>query len=218
MKRIAAHLTQSSPERIVIEDGLLRVDGGNASVTVAEVARAAWTGQGIPREIGIGLEETEFFHPKSSSSPYGAHIAVVEVDAATGAVVLTKYSAVDDCGVVINPLLARGQVHGGLAQGIGQALYEGAFYDEAGVPVVDPPLPRFDMLPRFVTDHTVTPTPTNPLGAKGLGEAGAIGGPPAVVNAAIDALWHLGVRELDMPLTPERVLRAIRKAKEGKLS
>jgi aerobic carbon-monoxide dehydrogenase large subunit len=218
MKRIAAHLTQSSPERIVIEDGLLRVDGGNASVTVAEVARAAWTGQGIPREIGIGLEETEFYHPKSSSSPYGAHIAVVEVDAATGAVALTKYIAVDDCGVVINPLLARGQVHGGLAQGIGQALYEGAFYDDAGVPVVDPPLPRFDMLPRFVTDHTVTPTPTNPLGAKGLGEAGAIGGPPAVVNAAIDALWHLGVRALDMPLTPERVLRAIRKAKEGKPS
>ena len=214
MKRIAAHLTQTTPDRIVLADGLLRVEGGNASVTIAEVARAAWTGQGIPREIGIGLEETEFYHPKSSSSPHGAHVAMVEVDAGSGAVSLLKYVAVDDCGVVINPLLARGQVHGGLAQGIGQALYEGAFYDVEGVPVADPPLPRFDMLPRFETDHTITPTPTNPLGAKGLGEAGAIGGPPAVVNAAIDALWHLGVRELDMPLTPERVQRALREAKQ----
>lgn len=214
MKRIAAHLTQTTPDRVVLADGLLRVEGGNASVTIAEVARAAWTGQGIPREIGIGLEETEFYHPKSSSSPHGAHVAMVEVDAGSGAVSLLKYVAVDDCGVVINPLLARGQVHGGLAQGIGQALYEGAFYDVEGVPVADPPLPRFDMLPRFETDHTITPTPTNPLGAKGLGEAGAIGGPPAVVNAAIDALWHLGVRELDMPLTPERVQRALREAKQ----
>jgi carbon-monoxide dehydrogenase large subunit len=214
MKRIAAHLTQTTPDRIVLADGLLRVEGANASVTIAEVARAAWTGQGIPREIGIGLEETEFYHPKSSSSPHGAHVALVEVDAGSGAVSLLKYVAVDDCGVVINPLLARGQVHGGLAQGIGQALYEGAFYDDEGVPVADPPLPRFDMLPRFETDHTITPTPTNPLGAKGLGEAGAIGGPPAVVNAAIDALWHLGVHELDMPLTPERVQRALREAKQ----
>lgn len=214
MKRIAAHMTQSTPDKIVIADGLLRVDGGNASVTIADVARAAWTGQGIPREIGIGLEETEFYHPKSSSSPYGTHIAVVEVDPESGAVTLQNYTAIDDCGVVINPLLARGQVHGGLAQGIGQALYEGAFYDSSGAPVADPPLPRFDMLPRFETGHTITPTPTNPLGAKGLGESGCIGAPPAVVNAAIDALWHLGVRELDMPLTPERVLRAIREAKE----
>lgn len=214
MKRIAAHLMQATPDRIVLADGLLRVEGSNASVTVAEVARAAWTGQGIPREIGIGLEETEFYHPTSSSSPHGAHIAVVEVDADSGSVSLLKYIAVDDCGVIINPLLARGQVHGGLAQGIGQALYEGAFYDVEGVPVSDPPLPRFDMLPRFETDHTITPTSTNPLGAKGLGEAGAIGAPPAVVNAAIDALWHLGVHELDMPLTPERVLRALREAKQ----
>lgn len=217
MKRIAAHLTQATPDRIVLADGLLRVEGSNTSVTIAEVARAAWTGQGIPREIGIGLEETEFYHPKSSSSPHGVHIAMVEVDAGSGAVSLQKYVAVDDCGVIINPLLARGQVHGGLAQGIGQALYEGAFYDAAGMPVSDPPLPRFDMLPRFETDHTITPTPTNPLGAKGLGEAGAIGGPPAVVNAAIDALWHLGVRELDMPLTPERVQRALREAKQSRL-
>lgn len=218
MKRIAAHLTRTTPDEIVLANGVLSVRGGNASVTVAEVARAAWTGQGIPRAIGIGLEETEFYHPKSSSSPYGTHIVLIEIDAETGAISLLRYFAIDDCGVVINPLLARGQVHGGLAQGIGQALYEGASYGSDGAPVAEPPVPRFDMLPRFETDHTITPTATNPLGAKGLGEAGAIAAPPAVVNAAIDALWHLGVRELDMPLTPERVLSAIRSASRPRQS
>lgn len=215
IRRIAAHLLKASPDQVILADGLCRIAGGNASISMREVARAAWTGQGIPRELGIGLEETEFYHPKGMSSPYGSHVAVVEIDVEKGEVSLLRYVAVDDCGVVINPLLARGQVHGGLAQGIGQALYEDAQYDSEGRPAADPAIPRFDMLPRFETSHTITPTPTNPLGAKGLGEAGAIGAPPAIVNAAIDALWHLGVRELDMPLTPERVLRAIQSARRS---
>ncbi|GAK46622.1 putative quinoline 2-oxidoreductase, large subunit [Tepidicaulis marinus] len=212
MRRIAAHLLQCEPEKVLVEDGIFKAADGNGTVTVERVAHAAWTGHDMPYEMGIGLEETEFFHPQSMSSPYGAHIALVEVDPETGEVELKRYIAVDDCGVIINPLLARGQVHGGLAQGIGQALYEDAGFDAQGRPALEPSIPRFDMLPRFETDHTVTPTPTNPLGAKGLGEAGAIGAPPAIVNAAIDALWSLGVRALDMPLTPERVLTSIRNA------
>ncbi len=212
MKKIAAHLMLAPVEDVTIADGVFRVAGGAATTTAKEVARAAWTGHGIPHEFGIGLEETEFYHPTAMSSPYGSHIAVVEIDGETGEVELKRYVAVDDCGTIINPLLARGQVHGGVAQGIGQALFEGASIDAEGRPVADPPVPRFDMLPMFETDHTESPTPTNPLGAKGIGEAGAIGAPPAIANAVIDALWPLGVREIDMPFTPERVLKAIRAA------
>ncbi len=212
MKKIAGHMLGVDPAEVTLEDGIFRAASSNETASIDKICRAAWTGQGMPREFGIGLEETEFFHPTAMAAPYGAHIAAVEVDVETGEVSLEKYVAIDDCGVVINPLLARGQVHGGLAQGIGQALYEDAGIGDDGVPVADPPIPRFDMVPRFDTGHTVSPAETNPLGAKGLGEAGAIGAPPAIVNAAIDALWHLGVRELDMPLTPERVLTAIEKA------
>ncbi|MFN3513804.1 MAG: xanthine dehydrogenase family protein molybdopterin-binding subunit [Phenylobacterium sp.] len=212
MRRIAAHLLQCPVEDLLQNDGLFRTRQGNGSVSLREVGRAAWTGQGLPPGMGIGLEETEFYHPQGMSSPFGSHVAVVEVDTETGDVHLRRYLAVDDCGVIINPLLARGQVHGGVAQGIGQALWEGAAYDGEGRPDPDPPIPRFDMLPAIETDHTVSPTPTNPLGAKGLGEAGTVGAPPAIVNAVIDALWRLGVRELDMPLTPERVLSSIEAA------
>ena len=214
MRRIAAHLLQSTPERLSFDGGLFRVSGSNTSIPLAEITRAAWTGQNVPREVGIGLDETEFYHPTSMSSPYGVHAAVVEVDRETGEVAILRYFALEDCGEVINPLLARGQLHGGIVQGIGQALFEGAFYDERGIPAADPPLPRFDTVPPMETAFMTTPTTTNPLGAKGIGEGGAIGAPPAIVNAVIDALWHLGVRALDMPLTPERVLAAIQATKE----
>jgi carbon-monoxide dehydrogenase large subunit len=215
MRRIAAHLTQSTPERIAFDGVLFRVTDTNASIPLADVARAAWTGQNLPRDIGIGLEETEFYHPTAMSSPYGTHVAVVEVDKETGEVAVHRYLALEDCGNVVNPLLARGQLHGGIAQGLGQALYEGAFYDAHGVPTDNPAIPRFDTTPHIETAFMTTPTATNPLGAKGIGEGSAVGAPPAIVNAAIDALWHLGVRALDMPLTPERVFGAIH-ASEGR--
>lgn len=217
MKKIAGVLLQCDPSKITVSNGVFAPVDGAGSVTAKEVAHAAWTGHGVPHELGIGLEETEFYHPTAMSSPYGAHIAVVEIDRETGEVDLQRYLAVDDCGVIINPLLARGQVHGGLAQGIGQALFEGADIDENGRPVLEPAIPRFDMLPYLETDHTVSPTPTNPLGAKGIGEAGAIAAPPAIANAVIDALWPLGVKEIDMPFTPETVLHSIKTA-EGKQS
>ena len=213
VKAVAAHMLQTTPDKVELVAGRCRLSGSVTSVTLGEVARRAWTGQDVPPAFGIGLEETEFYEPAAMSSPYGSHVAVVEVDPETGEVVLRRYLAIDDFGVVVNPLLARGQVHGGLAQGIGQALYEEAAYDVTGHPVLDPPIPRFDMLPRYETAFAETPTPTNPLGAKGVGEAGAIAAPPAVVNAVIDALWHLGVTEIDMPLTPERVLDTLDRAK-----
>jgi carbon-monoxide dehydrogenase large subunit len=209
VRMIAAHILRTAPDDVELRDGVCRVQGSARSLPLRDVARAAWTGQGVPNGMPIGLDETEHYQPGEMSAPYGSHIAVVEVARETGEITLLRYFGIDDFGVVINPLLAEGQVHGGLAQGIGQALYEGAQYDEAGVPVLDPPIPRFDQVPAFETSFVETPTPTNPLGAKGIGEAGAIAAPPAVVNAVIDALWHLGVREIDMPLTPERVLAAI---------
>lgn len=213
--RLAAHLLQAKPEELERDGDVFKVTTSNDSISFAEVCHAAWTGHNVPPDLGVGLEETEFYHPTSMSAPYGTHIAQVKIDRETGELTLTRYVAVDDCGKVINPLLARGQVHGGLAQGIGQALWEDGMPQPDGSTILDTPLPRFDMLPRFETSHTVTESWTNPLGAKGLGEAGAIGAPPAIVNAAIDALWHLGVRELEMPLTPATVLAAIERAEAG---
>lgn len=209
VRELAAFMLDAEADKLELVDGDCRIGGSDESVSIREVARRAWTGQGLPPGATVGLEETEFYQPTYMSSPYGAHIALVEVDQETGEITVIRYVAVDDFGVVVNPLLARGQIHGGLAQGIGQALFEGAYYDETGHPIADPPIPRFDTVPRFETSFVETPTPTNPLGAKGVGEAGAIAAPGTVVNAVIDAVWHLGVRELDMPLTPERVLHAI---------
>jgi carbon-monoxide dehydrogenase large subunit len=213
MKQMAACLLKVEPERVELKDGLFRCEGVEATRTLRDVGRAAWTGQGLSRDIGIGLEETEFYHPSGMSSPYGTHLAVVEVDAETGEVSLLRYFAVDDCGEIINPLLARGQVHGGLAQGLGQALFEEAAFSPEGRIEHEAAVPRFDTTISFETAHTVTPTPTNVLGAKGIGEAGTIAAPPAIVNAAIDALWPLGVRSLEMPLTPQRVAAAIKSNK-----
>ncbi|MGH1350114.1 MAG: xanthine dehydrogenase family protein molybdopterin-binding subunit [Methyloligellaceae bacterium] len=210
MNKIAACLLKSSTDEIERHGEIFKVQNSNSSVTLTDIARAAWTGQGLTRDLSIGLEETEFYHPTAMASPYGAHIALVEVDIETGEIDLQRYLAVDDCGVIINPLLASGQVHGGVLQGIGQALYEDGTYDLQGMPPLEPSIPRFDFSPRIEASHTITPTPTNPLGAKGLGEAGTIGAPPAIVNAVIDALWPLGVKDLDMPLTPERVLNSIK--------
>jgi carbon-monoxide dehydrogenase large subunit len=212
IEALAAHLLQIDTADMLLGNGVFRDPASDKSLSYADVSHAAWTGHNVPNNLGIGLDETEFYHPKAMSAPYGSHIAEVEIDAATGELSLTRYTAVDDCGIVINPLLARGQVHGGISQGIGQALFEDGTCGPDGSAPLEPSIPRMDMLPRFQTEHTVTESWTNPLGAKGLGEGGAIGAPPAIVNAAIDALWHLGVRELEMPLTSEKILKAIQAA------
>jgi len=188
-------------------------------VSWAEVSLKAHLGA-LPDGLEPGLEEQAFFEPTGFPAAFGAHAAVVEVDVETGHVRLDRVVAVDDCGNILNPLLATGQIHGGLAQGIGQALFEGVSYDEAGQPSVatllDYAVPRAGHLPRFETDHTVTPSPINPLGVKGVGESGTIGSVPAIYAAVLDALAPLGVTELEMPLTPARVWRAIDDARAAR--
>ena len=213
--KMAAYMLKAEPEAIIRRDDIFAVKEGNSTIAYKAVCRAAWAGGILPRELGIGLEETEFYHPLSMSAPYGSHIAKIRVDVETGEIEILNYIAVDDCGTVINPLLTRGQVHGGLAQGIGQALFEDGTSDANGHLPTEQAIPRIDALPFFETEHMVTPSWTNPLGAKGIGEGGTIAAPPAIVNAVLDALWPLGVRDLQMPLTPERVLNAI-KAVGGK--
>ena len=174
---------------------------------------------GWPAEFGVGLEATGTFTPTVGNFPNGCHVCEVEVDPDTGAIEIVQYSGVDDSGVIINPLLLSGQIHGGLAQGIGQALYESVIYDpETGQlqsgSFMDYCMPRADDLPTFELAFNAVPTPTNPLGAKGAGEAGAVGALPAMMNAVVDALNPVGVEHVQMPATPERIWRAIRDATE----
>jgi carbon-monoxide dehydrogenase large subunit len=213
-RRLAAHLLEAAAEDVVLADGLYQVKGApGRGVTLAQIAASAYA-EGLPGHIEAGLEASEFFRPPQLLYPFGAHVAVVEVDGETGQVTLRGFFSVDDCGVRISPVLVAGQVHGGLAQGIAQALLEELVYDEDGQlltgSLMDYAVPRADDLPSFVTDQTVTPTPFNPLGAKGIGEAATIGSTPALVNAVVDALRPFGVRHLDMPLRPERIWRALR--------
>jgi carbon-monoxide dehydrogenase large subunit len=188
--------------------------GRPAPVRVGGAPRDPLDGDGAPTR---GLFATGTFHQQDATFPFGAHVAVAEVDIETGAVTLVRLVAVDDCGRILNPMLAEGQVHGGLAQGIAQALFEGVEYDELGTPLTTTfatyPMPSAAELPSYETSQTQTPTPLNPLGAKGIGESGTVGSTPAVQNAVVDALAHLGVRHVDMPLTPERLWRAIREAR-----
>jgi carbon-monoxide dehydrogenase large subunit len=216
-RRVAADLLEVSPDDVVIRDGGLGVAGvPDASVPWVEVATAAGADGGAAGEP-LAAEARPF--QAEYTFPFGAHVAVVEVDVETGDVRLLRHIAVDDCGRILNPLLVEGQVHGGLGQGIAQALFEEVPYDEHGVPLaVDLatyPMPAASELPPFERGVLETPTPLNPLGAKGIGESAVVGSTPAVVNAAVDALAHLGVRHLNPPLSPERVWRAIREALGG---
>jgi carbon-monoxide dehydrogenase large subunit len=215
-RRLAAHLLESSEQDIEVYDGVgLGVSGApDTAITWAELATAAADPQQLPEGAQPGLaSETDFDMEERNTFPFGAHIAVVEVDAETGRTELLRHIAVDDCGRILNPMLVDGQVHGGVAQGAAQALYEEVLFDENGTPLtgnlMSYAMPSAADLPSFEIAHTETPTPLNPLGAKGIGEAGSIGSTPAVQNAVIDAVSHLGVRHIDMPLTPERVWRAI---------
>ena len=186
---------------------------GRTSLTIQEIALAAHIAKEIPPDTEPGLSATYFFEPKNFTFPFGTHVCVVEIDKETGETRIVKYVAVDDCGKVINPLLVDGQIHGGIVQSIGQALYEEVVYDDQGQLVtgelMDYALPKASQLPWFETDRTETPSPVNPLGVKGVGEAGTIGATPAIVNAVIDALSPYGVTHLDMPLRPEKIWKII---------
>ncbi|MEP6707655.1 MAG: xanthine dehydrogenase family protein molybdopterin-binding subunit [Pyrinomonadaceae bacterium] len=184
-------------------------------ITIQDVALAAHIARDLPPDMEPGLSATYFFEPKNFTFPFGTHIAVVEIDRDTGQVKFLRYVAVDDCGKVINPMLVDGQLHGGIVQSIGQALYEELVYDEQGQLItgtlMDYAVPRASMIPWFELDRTETPSPVNPLGVKGVGEAGTIGATPAIVNAVVDALSPFGVRHIDMPMKPETVWRLIPK-------
>jgi carbon-monoxide dehydrogenase large subunit len=213
-RRIAAHLLEAAEEDIEVDGARYFVRGSpDRAKLFPELALAAYLAHDLPEGLEPGLEATSFYDPSNFTFPFGAHIAIVEVDPATGVVHLKRYIAVDDVGNVINPMIVDGMLHGGIAQGIAQALWEGAVYDEAGQlltgSLMDYALPKADQLPSFETDRTVTPSPVNPLGVKGAGEAGAIAAPAAVVNAVMDALEPFGIRHLDMPLTPARIWQAI---------
>jgi aerobic carbon-monoxide dehydrogenase large subunit len=217
---VAAHVLEAGAEDVVLfDDGRIGIAGApDRGLTWAELAEAAAEPSRLPDGMDPGLSFAgDFAQSANGSYPFGAHVAVVEVDIETGRVRLVRHVAVDDCGRILNPLLVEGQVHGGLAQGIAQALYEEVLYDDDGNPLTASlmayEMPSAADLPSFETAHTVTPTPLNPLGAKGIGESATIGSTPAVQNAVVDAVSHLGVRHIDMPLTPERVWRAIRDAR-----
>ncbi|HEY7563787.1 MAG TPA: molybdopterin cofactor-binding domain-containing protein, partial [Acidimicrobiia bacterium] len=207
--RIAGLLLEADPADLVLADGQASVRGTDVSVSWRQIVDAAFSGK-VPPGDTPGLDSEIRLRSGGMNFPFGSHLAVVEIDRETGVVQLLRMAAVDDAGVIVNPMLAMGQRHGGMAQGIGQALWEAARYDEAGNLVtstlVDYLLPTATSLPLFELAETVTPTPTNPLGAKGIGEAGAIGSTPAVVNAVCDAV---GRQDLQMPLTPERLWMAL---------
>ena len=213
-KRIAANLLEAAPEDIVNENGQYFVQGAPAEAkTFQEVALAAYWYESLPEDTEPGLEAVSIFDPQNFTWPFGTHIAVVEVDGDTGEVELQKYVALDDVGNVINPMIVEGMVHGGVVQGVGQALTEEAVYDESGQLItgsmMDYAIPTADSVPSIITDRTTTPSPTNPLGVKGAGETGTIAASPAVMNAVIDALSPFGVTHMNMPAKPEKVWRAM---------
>jgi len=220
-KKIAAHLLEAAEADIEFKDGTFSVAGTDRSKTLGEIALAAYVPHNYPIEtVEPGLDETAFYDPKNFTFPSGTHICEVEVDPQTGIVTVDKFTAVDDVGRVINPMIVEGQVHGGVVQGIGQALYEGCVYDQGAQLVtgsfMDYCMPRADNLPPFSVGQHTTLCTHNQLGVKGCGEVGAIGSPAAVMNAVVDALKSYGISHLDMPATPERVWRAIHNARPAR--
>ncbi len=219
-KALAAHLLEAATEDIEYEDGRFFVRGSpDQHKTIQDIALMANVAWNMPEGMEPGLEASAFYDPPNFTFPFGAHIAVVEVDADTGRIDLQQYYAVDDCGAQINPMIVEGQVHGGIVQGVGPALWEGVVYDEQGQPLtgtmLDYALPRADGFPELNVQSNTTPSPHHPLGVKGIGEAGTIASTITVYNAVMDALRPLGVTRVDMPLTPEKVWRAMRDARNG---
>jgi carbon-monoxide dehydrogenase large subunit len=211
---IAAHLLNVTADGLEFVNGRFRVrEALGRALSIQELAFAAFKANDLPKGVEPMLEATAFWDPPNFTFPFGTHISVVEVDTETGVVQVVKYVAVDDCGNAVNPAIVEGQTHGGVTQGLGQALYEEAVYDEHGQ-LVWPmpggyPIPTAAKIPSYVCSRTVTPTESNPLGAKGIGQTGAIASTPAVVNAVIDALSPFGVSHIDMPCTPGKVWKAI---------
>jgi carbon-monoxide dehydrogenase large subunit len=216
--KIAAHLLEASPDEVVWDQGSVHVKGAPDRVkTFQEIALAAYTAWTLPEGVTPGLDEQHFFDPVSNTFPFGAHICVVEIDKDTGATTIRRYVAVDDVGHVINPMIVDGQVHGGVAQGIAQAILENAVYDDNGQllsgTMMDYAVPKASALPVYELDRTVTPCPFNPMGLKGAGETGAIASTPAVMNAIVDALSPYGVDHLDMPASPQRIWQVLQERK-----
>jgi carbon-monoxide dehydrogenase large subunit len=213
--KLAAHLLGVDAATVNFADGKFTSSAAaGKQVTIQEVALAAHLARTIPADMEPGLSATAFYEPKNFTFPFGTHIAVVDIDPDTGEIHFQRYIAVDDCGKQINPMLVAGQVHGGIVQSFGQALYEEVVYDSQGQlttgTLMDYALPRASMLPHFELDSTETPSPVNPLGAKGVGEAGTIGATPAIVAAIVDALAPYDVRHIDMPVKPEVVWQLIK--------
>jgi aerobic carbon-monoxide dehydrogenase large subunit len=216
--QVAASLLEASPDDLVYADGGVQVIGApDRGLSLADIARAAQEGKGLP-DGERGLSHENRFEPGRDTVPFGTTVAVVRIDREAGRIALERLVTVDDCGTVINPLIVDGQVAGGLAQGIGQALFERVAYDDDGqlltMSLLDYAVPTAHMVPDYELDLTETPSPNNPLGAKGVGESGCVSAPPAIVNAVLDALAPLGITQLDMPLTADKVWRAIRDAEQ----
>jgi carbon-monoxide dehydrogenase large subunit len=220
-RALAAHLLECAVEDIDYAEGVFRVRGTDRTLAFAEVADIAYHGARLPadRSLSPGLEETVFYEPTDTNDPQAMHLAVVIVDPATGAVRIRDYFTADDCGRIINPMIVEGQIHGGLAQGIGQAMMEHVVYDEADGQLlagsfVDYAMPRADDMPaRLGLTFQEIPCPGNILGVKGGSETGTIGPPAAIGNAVVDALWHLGVRHVELPITAQNVWRALERAR-----
>ena len=227
-RRIAAHMLECAEEDLDYAGAIYSVRGTDRQVTFRDVADNAYHGALLPSgpdgTVTPGLEETVFWEPQDTNDPQAMHLAVVLVDADTGKVTLRDYFTSDDCGVVINPMIVEGQIHGGLGQGIGQALMENVVYDHDGGgqlitgSFADYCMPRADDLPSFNLTFIETPAPSNPLGVKGGSESGTIGAPAAIGNAVVDALWHLGVRHVPLPITSQAVWKALATAKQEGLN
>lgn len=221
VRKAAAHMFEVAEEDVIYEGGKVYVKGvPDKAKTLQEMALALWYGWSLPPGMEPNLEATTFFDPPDFNYPFGANVAVVEVDDQTGQVDLMRFVAVNDVGTVANPMVVEGQIHGGIAHGFGQAMMEVAVYDDQArlltTSFLTYPLPRASNLPDFEVERTVTPSPNNPLGAKGAGEVGTVGATAAIVNAVCDALADLGVTHIEMPLTPERVWRAIQQAQAAR--
>jgi carbon-monoxide dehydrogenase large subunit len=215
-RKVAAHQLECSEADLEFAQGKFTIKGTDRGVTIQDVAFTTFAAHNLPEGMEPSLDSEATFDPENFSFPHGTHLCATEVDTETGQVTIRSYVCVDDVGMVVNPLIVEGQVHGGLAQGIAQALFEEAVYDEGGTLIsgtlADYLVPSAADLPSFTTDRTETPATSNPLGVKGVGEAGTIASTPAVVNALLDAVRHLGVTDIEMPCTPQRVWRAVQSA------
>ena len=219
-RTIAAHELECSTDDLEWADGRWSVKGSpDRGATIQGLATSAWVAANLPEGVEPGMEATTFHDPPNFTFPFGTHVCEVEVDAETGRVEIVNYVAVDDCGNVINPMIVEGQVQGGVIQSIAQALFEETVYADDGQlrtpSLVEYQIPSAADLPSITSERTVTPSPVNPLGTKGIGEAGTIAACPAIVNAAVDALTPLGISHLEMPMQPSRVWQAIRNASAG---